>query len=161
MKGSGGGAVLFAAANPFLERSCKTGDTRSLHMLNAAQAAVSWEAMRTWNLLMASALTTFAFGLAGCRTLPPSKPSTEWTPQEARGAAVFNQKCARCHYPTTTAPLHGPGLQAITKVKAMPSGAPPTDERLTAVIVDGRGMMPATQLNDEDLADLLAYLHTL
>jgi mono/diheme cytochrome c family protein len=161
VKGSGGGAVLFAAANPFLERSCKTGDTRSLHMLNAAQAAVSWEAMRTWNLLMASALTTFAFGLAGCRTLPPSKPSTEWTPQEARGAAVFNQKCARCHYPTTTAPLHGPGLQAITKVKAMPSGAPPTDERLTAVIVDGRGMMPATQLNDEDLADLLAYLHTL
>jgi len=29
------------------------------------------------------------------------------------------------------------------------------------VILDGRGMMPATQLNDEDLADLLAYLHTL
>jgi mono/diheme cytochrome c family protein len=117
--------------------------------------------MRTWNLLMASALTTFAFGLAGCRPLPPSKPSSEWTPQEARGAAVFQSKCARCHYPTSTKPLHGPGLQAITKVKAMPSGAPPTDERLTATILDGRGMMPATRLNDEDLADLLAYLHTL
>ena len=48
-------------------------------------------------------------------------------------------KCARCHYPTSTQPLHGPGLQAITKVRAMPSGAPPTDERLTAVILDGRG----------------------
>ncbi len=117
--------------------------------------------MRTWNLLMASALTTFAFGLAGCRTLPPSKPSSEWTPQEARGAAVFQAKCARCHYPTSTEPLHGPGLQAITKVKAMPSGAPPTDERMTAVILDGRGMMPATPLSDEDLANLLAYLHTL
>jgi mono/diheme cytochrome c family protein len=52
-------------------------------------------------------------------------------------------------------------LQAITKVKAMPSGAPPTDERLTDTILDGRGMMPAAQLNDEQLADLLAYLHTL
>lgn len=110
---------------------------------------------------MASALTTFAFGLAGCRKLPPSKPSSEWTPQEARGAAVFESKCARCHNPTSTKPLHGPGLQAITKVKAMPSGAPPTEERLTSLMLHGRGMMPATSLNDEDLADLLAYLHTL
>jgi mono/diheme cytochrome c family protein len=117
--------------------------------------------MRTWNLLMASALTTFAFGFVGCRKLPPSMPSSEWTPQEASGAAVFQVKCARCHYPTTTAPLHGPGLQAITKLKTMPSGAPPTDERLTATILDGRGMMPATQLSDEQLSDLLAYLHTL
>jgi len=130
-------------------------------MLQAIEAALLWKAMRTWNFLMASAFATFAFGFAGCRPLPPSKPSSEWTPQEARGAAVFQAKCARCHYPTTTEPLHGPGLQAITKVKAMPSGAPPTDERLTAVILDGRGMMPATQLNDQDLADLLAYLHTL
>jgi len=110
---------------------------------------------------MASALTTFVFGFAGCRKLPPSKPASEWTPQEARGAVVFQAKCARCHYPTTTQSLHGPGLQAITKIKAMPSGAPPTDERLTAVIIDGRGMMPATPLDDQDLADLLAYLHTL
>jgi len=110
---------------------------------------------------MASALTTFVFGVAGCRKLPPSKPASEWTPQEARGAAVYQAKCARCHYPTTTGSLHGPGLQAITKIKAMPSGAPPTDERLTAVILNGRGMMPATPLDDKDLADLLAYLHTL
>lgn len=100
-------------------------------------------------------------GLSGCRSLPPSKPSSQWTPQEARGAAVFEHDCARCHYPTTTQGLHGPGLQAITKVKAMPSGAPPTDERLTDVILHGRGMMPATALNDQQLQDLLAYLHTL
>jgi len=100
-------------------------------------------------------------GVAGCKPLPPSMPSSEWTPQEARGAAVFQHHCARCHYPTTTSGLNGPGLQAITKVKAMPSGAPPTDERLTAVILHGRGMMPATPLDDEQLEDLLAYLHTL
>jgi len=98
---------------------------------------------------------------AGCRSLPPSKPSSEWTPQEARGAAIYQAKCARCHYPNNTHSLHGPGLQAITKVKAMPSGAPPTDERLTSVILAGRGMMPATPLNDIEMADLLAYLRTL
>ncbi len=102
-----------------------------------------------------------AFSLAGCRSLPPSKPSSEWTPQEARGAAVYQVHCARCHRPNDTHPLNGPGLQAITKVSAMPSGAPPTDERLTAVILRGRGMMPATSLNDDQLQDLLAYIKTL
>jgi mono/diheme cytochrome c family protein len=98
---------------------------------------------------------------AGCRSLPPSKPESQWTAEEARGAAVYQQACARCHYPTNTHSLHGPGLQAITKVQAMPSGAPPTDERLTAVILHGRNMMPATPLSDAQLSDLLAYIHTL
>ena len=99
--------------------------------------------------------------LAGCRQLPPSKPASQWTAQEARGAAVFQRDCARCHYPTNTSSLHGPGLQALTKQPSMPSGMPPTDERLTYVILHGRTMMPATPLSDSDLQDLLAYLHTL
>ena len=102
-----------------------------------------------------------AIAFTGCRSLPPSKPEALWTMEEARGAQVFHQKCAKCHHPTTTRPLNGPGLQAITKVKAMPSGAPPTAERLTFVIQHGRNMMPATQLTDDQLSDLLAYLHSL
>lgn len=105
--------------------------------------------------------SAMALGLVACKPLPPSKPASEWTPEEARGARVFQNNCARCHYPTTTAGLHGPGLQAITKIKAMPSGAPPTDERLTNVIAHGHGMMPATQLSDDQMRDLLAYLHSL
>jgi mono/diheme cytochrome c family protein len=99
--------------------------------------------------------------MVGCKSLPPSKPESQWTPEEARGAAVFQQACAKCHYPTTTHGLHGPGLQALTKIQAMPSGAPPTDERLTAVILHGHGTMPGTALEDPQLHDLLAYLHTL
>ena len=112
-----------------------------------------------------SALIVCAAGLAlmaaGCRSLPPSKPSSQWTPEEARGSVVYQAKCIRCHYPTTAKPLNGPGLQALTKLKAMPSGAPPTDERMTQVILQGRQMMPGTQLTDSQLSDLLAYLHTL
>jgi mono/diheme cytochrome c family protein len=112
-------------------------------------------------LALVLSATVLNFGLAGCRSLPPSKPASEWTPQEARGAAVYQMHCARCHRPNDTHSLNGPGLQAITKVSAMPSGAPPNDERLTAVILRGRGMMPATSLTDDQLQDLLAYLKTL
>src|SRR5215472_8442476 len=115
--------------------------------------------MRTRTIL---AFVSIAAAVAlGCRPLPPSKPESEWTAQEARGAEVFKQDCARCHYATNTHSLHGPGLQAITKVQAMPSGAPPTDERLSSVILRGRNMMPATQMSDDQLNDLLAYLKTL
>ena len=112
-------------------------------------------------LTSSALLLCAALSLTACKPLPPSKPSSEWTPQEASGAQVYARACARCHYPTTTHSLHGPGLQAITKLKSMPSGAPPTDERMTERILHGYGMMPATQLSDEQLQDLLAYLHTL
>lgn len=116
---------------------------------------------------ISSTLLALAFGaafvacVAGCRSLPPSMPSSQWNAQQARGAAVFQRSCARCHNPTSTRSLRGPGLQALTKLKSMPSGAPPTDEMLTDVILHGHGMMPATTLTDNQLRDLLAYLHTL
>ena len=102
-----------------------------------------------------------AGGLAGCKPLPTSMPPSQWNAQERRGAVIFQAKCARCHYPTTTRGLHGPGLQALTKLKSMPSGAPPTNERLTDIILHGHGLMPATAITDSQLQDLLAYLHTL
>ncbi|MGD0628736.1 MAG: cytochrome c [Terracidiphilus sp.] len=117
--------------------------------------------MRTSFSSIAVVLLGSCVAAAGCRSLPPSKPESQWTPEESRGAAVYRDKCARCHRPNDTRPLNGPGLQALTKVKAMPSGAPPTDERMSAVILRGRSMMPATPLTDEQLSDLLAYLHTL
>jgi mono/diheme cytochrome c family protein len=125
--------------------------------------------MRTRSIAISFALFFPALGLVavvaaalnGCRSLPASKPEAMWTITEARGAQVFHQKCAKCHYPTTTRGLKGPGLQALTKIKAMPSGAPPTDERLTQTILRGRLTMPATPLDDDQLNDLLAYLHTL
>jgi mono/diheme cytochrome c family protein len=117
--------------------------------------------MRSPSLAIFAGLLACAVASTGCKPLPPSKPALQWTAEEARGAAVYQQNCARCHYPTTTHPRNGPGLQAITKEKAMPSGAPPSDERLTSVILHGRNMMPATPLTDAQLSDLLAYLHTL
>jgi mono/diheme cytochrome c family protein len=99
----------------------------------------------------------------GCKKLPPSKPLSELTPQEAAGRVVYQARCARCHYPNTTRGLNGPGLQALYKQPYMPSGAPANDDRISIVIMRGRNMMPgyANALDDQQLADLLAYLHTL
>jgi len=101
---------------------------------------------------------------AGCRAnLPPSKPLSELTPQEASGYAVFQTHCARCHYANSQDGFHGPGLQGLYKQKYLPSGAPANNDRVTAAILHGRGMMPcfANDLNDHQLNDLIAYLHTL
>ena len=117
--------------------------------------------MRNRSLAVIAAAVSLAVGLTACRSLPPSKPESLWSIEEARGAQVFHQNCAKCHYPTTTNGLHGPGLQALTKLKSMPSGAPPTDERLARVILNGHALMPATPLNEDQLSDLLAYLHSL
>jgi len=106
-------------------------------------------------------ISAIAILLSGCKPLPLSKPAAQFTPGEARGAQVFQAYCARCHYPTTTRGLKGPGLQALTKIKAMPSGAPPTDERILWTIRHGHGMMQPVPVPDEEMASLLAYLHTL
>jgi mono/diheme cytochrome c family protein len=112
--------------------------------------------------LILAALTTTALTACG-PSLPPSKPLSELTPEEAAGHQVFVTHCARCHYANNDRSLHGPGLQAVFKQKYLPSGLPANDERVTAVILHGRNMMPSfgNALSDQQLENLLAYLHTL
>ena len=117
--------------------------------------------MKNFFLFAFIALLGVALLITGCKKLPPSKPASEWTAQEASGAVVYKNYCAKCHYANNTYDLHGPGLQALYKQQYMPSGQPANDERITQVTLHGRGMMPASQLTDDQLADLLAYLKTL
>ena len=112
-------------------------------------------------VFLATASLICVVAMVGCKPLPPSKPASEFTPEEARGARVYQAYCAECHYPTTTRGKKGPGLQALTKLKSMPSGAPPSDERITQTILHGHGMMQPISVPVEDLQPLLAYLHTL
>ena len=67
--------------------------------------------------------------LAGCRSLPPSKPESLSGPRKRPRSAGVSTEVRQVPLPNDTRPLNGPGLQAITKVKAMPTGTPPTDER--------------------------------
>ena len=101
--------------------------------------------------------------LLGCRSTPPPTPLSQLTPQQAQGHATFQAHCGLCHYDRKTGALNGPSLLGVFKKPALPSGAAATDERVTATILHGRGNMPAlgNQLDDQDLADVLSYLHTL
>lgn len=101
--------------------------------------------------------------LTGCHRYPPPTPLDQLTPKQTQGHAVYQARCAQCHYDRKDAPLHGPSLLSLYSKPALPSGAPANDDRVTATIVHGHNMMPAlgNQIDPEDLKDLLAYLHTL
>ena len=110
------------------------------------------------------AIALLLLGAAGCRQpLSPSKPDAQLTAQEAAGQRVFVSQCSACHYANTEQGLNGPGLEGLFRKPYLHSGAAANDARVTAVIVYGKGMMPAqgNTISDQELQDLLAYLHTL
>jgi mono/diheme cytochrome c family protein len=114
--------------------------------------------------LRLAAIAALTFFAAGCgHKLPPSKPLDQLTDTERSGYIIYQNKCARCHYANSTHGLHGPGLQGIYKLQYMPSGAPANDDRISATVLHGRNNMPAfgDTISDQELAQLLAYLHTL
>ncbi|MFZ0732231.1 MAG: cytochrome c [Candidatus Sulfotelmatobacter sp.] len=85
-------------------------------------------------------------------------------PQQAAGRKIYDADCARCHEPYSTRGKKGPGLKGMFKHKYLSlSGLPANDERVTDIIRLGRSEMPAFSqtLNQQNMEDLLAYLHTL
>jgi len=53
--------------------------------------------------------------------------------------------------------------QLLFQLKSLPSGAPATDAQVRKTIIEGRGTMPAfdQRLSEEEVDDLVKYLHTL
>ncbi len=100
--------------------------------------------------------------LAGCEK-PNPLPLEQLNAQQQEGHAVFQARCSVCHYDRQYGDLHGPSLASLFKKPALPSGAAATDERVSATILHGRALMPAlgNQIDQQQLSDLLAYLHTL
>lgn len=101
----------------------------------------------------------------GCGTDPSTETDAQLglNAQQAAGRRIYNLRCAACHTAYSSRGLKGPGLKHLFKKKYMPSGLPANDRFVERTIVNGRGMMPAAgyTLSDEELRDLLAYLHTL
>ena len=96
-------------------------------------------------------------GLAGCHRVPAL------TPQEEEGKHLYAARCAHCHEDNDLALKKvPPDLHAAFTRTTLPSGAPATDERVKRVVLAGKGMMPsfAGRFTDEQMNDLVAYLHT-
>ncbi len=83
------------------------------------------------------------------------------TPQQADGRRLYNMHCLQCHASYTTESRKSFSLRHLYQYKTLPSGTPANDDRVSEIIERGKRMMPATQLSPDQLAALLAYLHTL
>jgi mono/diheme cytochrome c family protein len=86
------------------------------------------------------------------------------TPQQAAGRHVYDQYCDRCHAPYSSKKRQGPSLRGLFKREYLPvSGMPANDDRARDIIRMGRNKMDGfgNVLTDEQINDLLAYLHTL
>jgi mono/diheme cytochrome c family protein len=95
--------------------------------------------------------------VAGCRSAP------ELTPQQAEGKHLYEVRCAHCHRDNDLALKKvPPDLHGLFDHKTLPSGIPATDAAVEHNVLVGRGMMPgfAGRFDDEQMAVLLAYLHT-
>ena len=108
-------------------------------------------------------LLTFVGALVGCKSVAPPTPLADLNAQQMHGHAVYQAHCAQCHYDRKSAALHGPALIGVFKKPYLPSGAPARDDRVTEVILHGRNLMPPAggSLTEQQLQDLLRYLHTL
>jgi len=84
--------------------------------------------------------------------------------QQAAGRKIYDAECDRCHEPYSTRGKKGPGLKSVFQNKYLSlSGLPANDERVSNIIRLGRNEMPGygQKLSEQDIQDLLAYLHTL
>lgn len=103
--------------------------------------------------------------LSGCDA-ERRKSDTELglSPQQAAGRRVYDRTCDQCHEPYSSRGKKGPGLKGVFKKPYLSeSGLPANDDRVGEIIRLGRAKMPAygQVLDQQQIEDLLAYMHTL
>ena len=103
--------------------------------------------------------------LAGC-DVERRKSDAELglNPQQTAGRKIYDNYCDRCHEPYSSHGKKGPSLKGVFKRQYLSeSGLPANDERMTDIVKYGRAKMEGfgQVLTDQQVKDLLAYLHTL
>ena len=80
-----------------------------------------------------------------------------------KGAKIFVSKCSSCHFADREEKKAGPGLKGLLKKESLPSSKrPATTENVRKQIIRPYLTMPAfTNLKEQEMADLLAYLQSL
>ncbi len=114
--------------------------------------------------VLTASLSLIAILLSAC-DVEPRKTDAELglNAQQAAGRRVYDTRCADCHFAYSKSNLKGPSLNGLFKKPFMKNGMPANDDRVSDIILLGRAKMPAFQnkLTQQQLNDLMAYLHTL
>ena len=114
-------------------------------------------------LVILASITLFSFGACDVERRK-SDAELGLNAQQAAGRKIYDAECDRCHEPYSTRGKKGPGLKGVFQHKYLSlSGLPANDERVSNIIHLGRNEMPGygQKLSEQDIQDLLAYLHTL
>jgi mono/diheme cytochrome c family protein len=85
-------------------------------------------------------------------------------PQQVEGRKLYDNYCDRCHEPYSSHGKKGPSLKGLFKQQYLSlSGLPANDDRITDIVKYGRAKMEGfgQVMTDQQIKDLLAYLHTL
>ncbi|MFZ0477957.1 MAG: cytochrome c [Terriglobales bacterium] len=85
-------------------------------------------------------------------------------PQQAAGRKLYDNYCDRCHEPYSSRGKKGPSLKGVFKRQYLSlSGLPANDDRMTDIVKYGRSKMEGfgQVMTDQQIKDLIAYLHTL
>ena len=125
--------------------------------------------MNFWNwispCLRVSVVIVALLGLAGCDAeRRKSDAELGLNPQQADGRKLYDNYCDRCHEPYSSRGKKGPSLKGVFKKQYLSvSGLPANDERMTDIVKNGRAKMEGFRqvMTDQQIQDLLAYLHTL
>jgi mono/diheme cytochrome c family protein len=103
--------------------------------------------------------------LAGCDAeRRKSDAELGLNPQQAVGRKLYDNYCDRCHEPYSSRGKKGPSLKGVFKQQYLSlSGLPANDDRMTDIVKFGRAKMEGfgQVMTDQQIKDLLAYLHTL
>ena len=100
----------------------------------------------------------------GCgEPAPKSDAELGLNAQQSSGRRVFERNCAACHSAYSSSGSKGPSLQHLFRKQFLPSGLPANDRFVEQSIAGGRNMMPpmGEAITQQELDDLMAYLHTL
>jgi len=115
--------------------------------------------------LVLTVITALAFaGLACDVERRKSDAELGLNPQQAAGRKLYDNYCDRCHNPYSSRGKKGPSMKGVFKHEYLPlSGLPANDERITDIIKYGRSKMEGfgQVMTDQQVKDLIAYMHTL
>src|SRR5215472_11783265 len=120
--------------------------------------------MADWIVLTAVGILLLALTLGCDVARRKSDAELGLNAQQAAGRKIYDTECDRCHEPYSIRGKKGPSLKGVFQHKYLSlSGLPANDDRVTDIVRLGRNEMPAysQKLSQQDMQDLLAYLHTL
>ncbi len=115
--------------------------------------------------VLCSCLVLLLIAACGCE-VERRKSDAEFglNPRQASGRHIYDQYCDRCHAPYSSRNRKGPSLKGMFRRQYLSaSGLPANDARVDDIIRIGRNKMQGfgNVLTQEQIDDLLAYLHTL